>query len=114
MTSRARPMVRLAPEPDGYGFIYGKVWDEQGAIHDVNILPPASLWRGQTMLKGFEPHARERAKLANRHFCRIDRACADAHAYWLVCRSRNTAGYDRCKACGKHCRSQSRHGCPTS
>lgn len=49
-------MVRLAPEPDGYGFIYGKVWDEQGAIHDVNILPPASEWRGQTMLKGFEPH----------------------------------------------------------
>ena len=52
-------MVRLNPEPDGYGFIYGKVWDAGGAIHDVNILPPASLWRGQSMLKGFEPHARD-------------------------------------------------------
>ena len=52
-------MVRLAPEPDGYGFIYGKVWDEQGAIHDVNILPPVSEWRGHTRLSGFEPHARD-------------------------------------------------------
>lgn len=50
-------MVRLAPEPDGYGFIYGKVWDEEGAIHDVNILPPAAEWRGQSRLAGFEPHA---------------------------------------------------------
>ena len=56
---RARPMVRLAPEPDGYGFVYGKVWDEQGAIHDVNVLPPESEWRGYTRLAGFEPHALE-------------------------------------------------------
>jgi hypothetical protein len=57
MPSRATPMVRLSREPDGYGFIYVKVWDEQGAIHEVNILPPKSEWRGQTMLKGFEPHS---------------------------------------------------------
>ncbi len=50
-------MVRLNPEPDGYGFVYGKVWDAQGEIHDVNILPTVPLWRGQTMLKGFEPDA---------------------------------------------------------
>ena len=50
-------MVRLAPKPDGYGFIYGKVWDEEGAIHDVNILPPAAEWCGQSRLAGFEPHA---------------------------------------------------------
>lgn len=50
-------MVRLSREPDGYGFIYGKVWDEQGAIHDVNVLPPVGQWRGQSRLKGFEPHA---------------------------------------------------------
>ena len=43
----------------GYGFIYGKVWDEQGAIHDVNVLPQESEWRGYTKLAGFEPHARE-------------------------------------------------------
>ncbi len=49
-------MVRLAPEPDGYGFIYGKVWDEEGAIYDVNILPPVAEWRGQSRLAGFEPH----------------------------------------------------------
>ena len=50
-------MVRLAPEPDGYGFISGKLWDEEGTIHDVNILPPAAEWRGQSRLAGFEPHA---------------------------------------------------------
>lgn len=50
-------MVRLSQEPDGYGFIYGKAWDEQGAIHDVNILPPIGEWRGQSRLQGFEPDA---------------------------------------------------------
>ena len=43
----------------GYGFIYGKVWDDQGAIHDVNVMPPESERRGYTRLAGFEPHARE-------------------------------------------------------
>lgn len=45
-----------APQPDGFGFIYGTVHDEAGNTWRVNIMPPKAHWRGDLPLTGFEPH----------------------------------------------------------
>ena len=36
----------LKPEPDGLGYHYGSFTDDAGNVTRVDILPPASEWRG--------------------------------------------------------------------
>ena len=47
--------LRLSNAPDSYGFFYGTVEDKRGSIRQVNVLPPAHQWAGQTRLEGYEP-----------------------------------------------------------
>ena len=53
----ARPGIdlQLKPEPDGYGFIYGELRCGN-SYHTVNIMPPASEWRGDIKLDHAPPH----------------------------------------------------------
>ena len=44
MTSKIR--LDLKSEPDGFGYIYGQAHAPDGEVYRVNILPPASHWRG--------------------------------------------------------------------
>lgn len=44
-------MLKLKERPDGFGFIYGEYQN-----HNVNIMPPKSLWEGDMVLEGYEPH----------------------------------------------------------
>jgi len=48
--------LKLNERPDGYGFLYGTLRDGE-LSHNINVLPPASEWRGDFVLPGYEPHA---------------------------------------------------------
>ena len=54
-----KPRLKLSSEPDGYGFIYGDV-TLSDLHHQVNVMPPASQWRGDIKLEGYEPHETDR------------------------------------------------------
>jgi hypothetical protein len=51
-----QPKLKLSSEPDGYGFFYGQLEDDK-RFHNINVMPPASQWRGDFHLEGYEPHA---------------------------------------------------------
>ena len=53
MTQKVK--LRLSNMPDSYGFFYGTVENLQGSVRQVNVLPPAHQWAGQTRLDGYEP-----------------------------------------------------------
>ena len=59
MSANSGPKWHLKSEPDAYGFLYGEVVSERGETLRVDVMPPASEWRGQVRLEGFEPHATE-------------------------------------------------------
>jgi hypothetical protein len=43
--------LKLRPEPDGYGYIYGEL-EAGGQSYRVNIMPPESEWRDDFKLPG--------------------------------------------------------------
>jgi hypothetical protein len=47
----------LKPEPDGFGYIYGTLVADDGEVYRVNVLPPASEWRGDMRPGADLPHA---------------------------------------------------------
>lgn len=47
-------LVNISDRKDGYGFYYGDI--SLGEVfYSVTILPPKSLWSGDTKLEGYEP-----------------------------------------------------------
>jgi hypothetical protein len=48
--------LKLNPEPDGYGFLYGTLSDGD-ETHRVDVLPPVTHWCGHIKLPNYEPHA---------------------------------------------------------
>jgi hypothetical protein len=53
-----KPLLKLKPEPDGLGFIYGTADVGDGYLYRVNIMPPLPYWRGDIKMDGeFAPHA---------------------------------------------------------
>lgn len=57
---RAEPqliVLKLKPEPDGFGFLYGTVSDRHGTVHRVDIMPPVAEWRGDIKMAEHGPHA---------------------------------------------------------
>lgn len=44
--------LSLSREPDGLGYHYGQWTDDAGNSTRINVLPPRSLWRGDTMPAG--------------------------------------------------------------
>src|SRR5215470_11264111 len=49
--------VRLSAEPDGFGFYYG--WAEKdGERVRVDVMPPASMWRGDIQMTDHKPDAK--------------------------------------------------------
>lgn len=51
---RNNGVVRLSAQPDGFGFYYGHVWRDGTAVR-VDVLPPASLWRGEIIMTDTKP-----------------------------------------------------------
>lgn len=43
--------ITLSDRPDAFGFHYGEARLGESMVR-INILPPAHLWAGETMLKG--------------------------------------------------------------
>lgn len=59
--------MKLNPEPDAYGFLYGSAKD--GDTHyNVNVMPPQHEWRGQFELEGYSPHATASMSMVTRLF----------------------------------------------
>ena len=50
------PRWTLKPDPDGFGFLYGELVTGRGQVLRLDVMPPASEWRGQFKLEGCEPH----------------------------------------------------------
>ncbi len=48
--------LTLKPEPDGLGYIYGTLIDDDGEVYRVNVLPPAPQWRGDLKPGDGLPH----------------------------------------------------------
>ena len=48
--------LTLKDEPDGFGFIYGQYVDADGDVYRVDIMPPATEWRGDMKPSGHLPH----------------------------------------------------------
>ena len=47
----------LNPEPDGFGFLYGRLEVADGTSHTVNVMPPIAEWRGDMKMDGaYAPH----------------------------------------------------------
>ena len=55
---RGSVTVKLQPEPDAYGFIYGHAWRGERMV-SLNVMPPESEWRGQYELEDHKPHEAE-------------------------------------------------------
>lgn len=55
MMSTAKPVLDLKPEPDGMGYLYGRLLLPDGDSRRVDILPPRPFWRGQNEPSGLEP-----------------------------------------------------------
>ena len=54
--SHARVQLEIKPEPDGFGFLYGRLTTVDGDIFRVDIIPPVSEWRGDIKMKDLPPH----------------------------------------------------------
>lgn len=48
--------LTLKDEPDGFGFIYGQYVDADGDAYRVDIMPPATDWRGDMRPSKELPH----------------------------------------------------------
>ena len=51
-----KPRLDLKSEPDGFGFIYGRLVAADGEVYRVDIMPPASEWRGDMKPSATLPH----------------------------------------------------------
>ena len=54
MTGKTRLVLKGAP--DGFGYLYGQLIAADGTITRVDILPPASEWRGDMKPSNGLPH----------------------------------------------------------
>jgi hypothetical protein len=50
------PRLVLKPEPDGFGFLYGELVAGDGEAYRVDIMPPATEWRGDMKPSDRLPH----------------------------------------------------------
>lgn len=48
--------LALKPEPDCFGYIYGRLVDDDGDVYRLYVLPPASEWRGDMKSGDDHPH----------------------------------------------------------
>ncbi len=55
MTSTAKPVLDLRPEPDCMGYLYGRLLLPDGDSRRVDVLPPRPFWRGQNEPSGLDP-----------------------------------------------------------
>ena len=55
MTRTAKPVLELKPEPDGMGYLYGRLLLPDGDSRRVDVLPPRPSWRGQNEPSGLDP-----------------------------------------------------------
>ena len=55
MSNAAKPIVELKPEPDGMGYLYGRLLLPNGDSRRLDVLPPRPFWRGQAAPDGIHP-----------------------------------------------------------
>ena len=58
VVTRGSVTVKLQPQPDAYGFIYGHAWRGERMV-SLNVMPPESHWRGQYKLEDHKPSKAE-------------------------------------------------------